>query len=59
MDQTGDDTIVDLILYQQLVTRLMYLVYKTRPDIFFVVWQLSIHNFDPKAGYISVVKQVV
>ena len=36
----------------------MYLVYRIWPNIVFVIRQLSRHNFDPKARYIGMTKQV-
>lgn len=37
----------------------MYLGYRTRPDIAFVVGQLSKHNADPKRGYLQAPKIVI
>lgn len=37
----------------------MYLAYGTQPDIVFIVRQLSRYNYDPRVGYIHVVKQVL
>ena len=37
----------DLYTYQQLIGKLIYLAYGTRPDIAFVIGQLSKHNVDP------------
>lgn len=34
----------DMIVYQLLIKKLMYLVFGTRPDIAFIVEQLSCHN---------------
>ena len=38
----------NLHTYQRLVEKLMYLSYGTRPDILFVVEQLSRHNANPR-----------
>lgn len=45
--------------YQQLIQKLIYLLYKTRPNIAFIVGQLSKHNSDPKTGHIKIAKKVV
>lgn len=37
----------------------MYLAYGTRPDIAFVVGQLSKHNANPRKGYLRAAKRVV
>lgn len=49
----------DLKSYQRLIGKLMYLSCATRPDIAFVVSQLSTHNADPRAGYMRAAKSVV
>lgn len=59
MDQAGDNVRVDLILYQRLIRKLMYLKCRTRPDIAFVIGQLSQYNSDPRAGYFCIAKQVL
>lgn len=38
----------NLYTYQRPIEKLMYLSYSTRPDISFVVEQLSRHNTDPR-----------
>lgn len=57
LDQVGDYLITDMIVYQHLIRNLIYLAYGTRPDIVFVVEQLTYHNSDPRAGYICITKQ--
>lgn len=47
LDQAEDHIQVDLIIYQQLIKKLIYLAYKIRPDITFVVGQVSRHNINP------------
>lgn len=59
LDQAGDHFQTDLIVYQRLVGKLMYLACGTRPDIAFVVGQLSRHNSDPRSGHIRIAKQVL
>lgn len=59
MDQVGDDARADIAPYQKLVGKLMYLACGTRPDIAFVVGQLSRHNSDPRAGNLRIAKQVL
>lgn len=59
MNQAGDDVRVDLTSYQRLVGKLIYLVCGTRPNIAFVVGQLSRHNSDPRSGHLRVAKQVL
>lgn len=59
MDQAGDDARADLIMYQRLLGKLMYLGCGARPDIAFVVGQLSWHNSDPRAGHLRIAKQVL
>lgn len=49
----------DLKTYQRLVGKLMYLLCETRPDIAFVVGQLSRRNADPRVSYFKAAKRVV
>lgn len=42
----------DLYKYQRLVKNLIYLSYDTRPDIVFVVRQLSKHNADLRKSHL-------
>ena len=44
-DQVDDYTLVDMVAYQQLVGKLMYLTYTMRPNISLIIEQLSCHNF--------------
>lgn len=50
---------IDIMVYQRLIRKLMYLLYSTRPDIAFIVGQLSKWNIDPRVGYLKVAKQVL
>lgn len=49
----------DLCIYQRLVRKLIYLLCGTRPDIAFVVGQLSRHNADPRNGHLQAAKREV
>ena len=49
----------DLHTYQRLVAKLIYLSCGTRPDILFVIGQLSRHNADPRKGHFQAAKRVV
>ena len=46
MDQAGDHIQADLTIYQQLFRKLIYFACKTRPDIAFIIGELSRHNLD-------------
>lgn len=59
LDQVGDYQQADLAVYQRLIGKLMYLSCGTRPDIAFVVGQLSCHNSDPRVGHLRIAKQVL
>ena len=49
----------ELLEYQRLIGKLMYLACGTRPDIAFAVGQLSKHNADPRKGHLKAAKRVV
>ena len=57
LDQVGDHLPTDLIAYQHMIGKLMYLACETRLDIAFVVRQLSCHNSDTRIGHICIAKQ--
>lgn len=61
IEMQGEDDYkkVDLKVYQWLIGKLMYLSYGTRPDISFVVGQLSKQNADLRMGYLKAAKQVI
>lgn len=49
----------NLHTYQRLVGKLMYFLYGTRPDILFVVEQLSKYNTNLRKRYLQATKRVV
>lgn len=59
MPEADDHEEADLKTYQRLVGKLMYLSCGTRPDIAFVVGQLSRRNADPRVGHLKAAKRVV
>lgn len=59
LNQAGDHLQTELVAYQRLIGKLIYLACETRPDIAFVVGQLSRHNSDPRVGHIRIAKQSV
>lgn len=50
---------VNLRIYQRLVRKLIYLLGGIRPNIVFVVRQLSRYNANPRKDYLQVAKRVV
>lgn len=50
---------VELQLYQYFIGKLIYFVFNIRPDIMFVVGQLSKYYANPRKNYIRVTKRVV
>ena len=56
LNQVNDQISVDMVAYQQLVGKLIYLAYRLRLDIAFVIGQLSCYNSDPQIGHICIVK---
>ena len=59
LDQAEDNQQVDLTAYRQLVDKLIYLSCGTRPDIAFIIGQLSCHNSDLQAEHLRIIKQVL
>lgn len=49
----------NLHINQKLIEKLIHLLCSIRPDIVFVVGQLSRHNADPRKRHFRVAKQVV
>ena len=49
----------ELLEYQRLIGKLMYLTCGTRPDIAFAVEQLSKYNANPRKGHLKATKRVV
>ena len=59
LDQAGDYQQADLTMYQCLIGKLMYLSCGTRPNIVFVIRELSRHNANPQIGHLRIAKQVL
>ena len=59
LNQARDHLPTDLIAYQHLIGKLMYLACETRPDIAFVVGQVRRHDSDPRIGHICITKQTL
>lgn len=49
----------ELKTYQELIRKLMYLLYGTKPNIVFIVDQLSRQNANPCIGHLKATKRVV
>ena len=59
MPDADDYEETGLLKYQQLIGKLMYLACGRKPNIAFVVGQLSKHNADPRKGHLKAAKKVV
>lgn len=59
MSEPDDYNKANLMMYQRLISKLMYFTCGTRPDIAFVVGRLSKHNADPQKGYLKAARQLV
>ena len=59
MPERDDYNKTDIHTYQRLIGKLIYLVYKTRPDIAFAVGQLSRHNTNPRKRHLQAAKKFV
>lgn len=59
MLEPNDYNEIDFYIYQQFIEKLIYLMYKTKPDITFVVGQISRHNSNPRKKRLRVAKRVV
>lgn len=49
----------NLHTYQQLIGKLIYFAYRTKPNIVFAVSQLSKHNADPRKDHLQAAKRVI
>lgn len=59
MQDKKDYKKADIKAYQHLIGKLMYLFCGTRPDISFVMRQLSKRNADPRIEHLKLAKRVV
>lgn len=59
IDQTDNDNSANLAVYQWLMEKLIYFIYRTRPNISFVVSLLSQYNLDSRTRHLCVAKQVL
>lgn len=59
MLKEGDYEETNIKAYQRLIDKLMYLSYGTRPDITFIVRQLSKQNSNPRIGHFKAAKKVL
>lgn len=50
---------INIKAYQHIIKKLIYLLCGTRPNIAFVVSQLSRHNANPRIGYFKNTKQII
>lgn len=49
----------ELQKYQRFIGKFMHLAYRTRPDIAFMVDQLSTHIANPRKGHLQATKRIV
>lgn len=59
MNKTDNYEEIELMAYQYLIGKVIYLSFSIRPDIAFAVGQLSKQNADPRVDYLKVAKQVL
>lgn len=59
LDQVNNDQQANLTAYQRLIGIFIYLSCETRPDIAFVIGQLSCHNSDLRIEHLCIVKLVL
>lgn len=59
LDQADNHQQANLIVYQRLIEKLIYLSCRTHPNITFVIGQLSCHNSDLWIRYLYITKQVL
>ena len=59
MNEVDDSIKTDLKSYQRLIGKLMYLSFATRPNIAFVIGQLSKRNAKLRVGHLRVARKVL
>lgn len=59
MSESSNYNKADFKSYQQVIRKLIYLLYRTRYNITFAIGQLSKYNVDQKIGYIKAAKKIV
>lgn len=59
LDQASNHQQADLITYQCLIGKLIYLNCKIYPNIAFVIRQLNCHNSDLRMEYLHIAKQIL
>lgn len=59
MQKADDYKKTNLKTYPQLIKKLIYLSYGTKPDILFVIGQLSKQNIDPYISHFNMTKRVI
>lgn len=59
LNQVGNYLSINLKGHQYLIRDLIYLAYETKPDIAFVIGQLSYYNSNLQTGHIYITKQTL
>lgn len=59
MIKADDQEKKDLYTYQQLIRKLIYLVYNTKSDIIFAIRLLSKHNANLRKNHLQVARKVI
>lgn len=59
INKPNDSDKADLGDYQRLIGKLIYLAYRTKSDIAFIVKRLSKHNTDLRKDHLQVAKRVI
>lgn len=59
MMESKDYEEANLYIYQQVIDKLMYLAWGTKPDISFVVGQLSRYNVDLRKAHLRAARKIV
>lgn len=57
--EANDYKKANLVTYQQLIWKLMYLVFNIKLNIIFIIGKLSRHNINSQQGHFQVAKRVV